>query len=171
MDQSSIERMLADVEPLVVSITKRKLRGWPVTLIDDIRQEVRIGLWQKALPRFDPSRGELSAFAGTAIRNLLYDIVRDLQRNHHFQVTDIELQELVDDSRADHPIDENLQVIHDTLPDLSPTDADIIGRIISREPSPEADKSAKPNTIHMRKHRAMNRLRDILGVRPDKPAA
>lgn len=172
MDQTQIKDMLFTVEPLIVKIGRRKFRHWPNGMFDDACQHVRIALWQRVLPKYDPSRGTLEAFAVKAIDNLFRSELRTLRRKRpSFQFTDLELADLTADDETDdaHPIDAELTIIQEALAELSPTDAALFQRIIDREP--ETASNAKADTLHMRKHRALKRLRQILSERPDAPAA
>lgn len=67
------ERILKLVEKnIVIKSLKYKIQGMNR---DDVQQELRIAAW-KAIPKFDPSRGQINTFLEKVIRNKLTDLYR-----------------------------------------------------------------------------------------------
>jgi RNA polymerase sigma factor (sigma-70 family) len=155
-----VETMLVEVEPLVIAISKRKLRGWPASMIDDVCQEVRIALWQRILPQYDPSRGTLLGFASTAIHHAIIDQLRRLKRETTMQFTPAELDEIAgEDTSDEHHLDEQLKIVRAAIATMKPTDAALVERLLAGS---ESDKTVNRSTLAMQKSRTLARLRKIL---------
>lgn len=83
LDKSDIGQAIADLDPLILALIKRRLPQLHQHERDDVAQDLRLHLWL-VLPQHDPRRGSIGAFA----RACLLHAITDMSRRNHRQISE-----------------------------------------------------------------------------------
>lgn len=97
--------LLARVDPLIREVVARRLDFLGDEDREDAEQSLRLHLWSYALPRFDPRRGRLEAYAQRVIDNFLNSILDHRRPRRALVLLPQELQPH-DQPRDEHHHDE-----------------------------------------------------------------
>lgn len=101
-------------EPILKRLARRVLKGVPACDADDIRQNVRLLLFTKIVPGYDPARGGLEPYLNVAIARALSDEYEKRGRAAKRAALDID------------EVDEEQLVADDTDPAIADDDAVLI---------------------------------------------
>jgi RNA polymerase sigma-70 factor (ECF subfamily) len=132
----------------------------------DALQDCLVRVWRTA-GRFDPGRGDAFTWVAMLLRGICLDQLRSRSRRH--RRTDVATQLLQDNAPGeleDLFFRETVQLVRQALSALERNEREVLETaLFSPESSTEAASrmSLSPGNLKVRTHRAMQRLRSLLG--------